>query len=465
MKKKYLLISLGVVIFSLLLAIVFYIVQIKRTKAILVGDKRVNHEVLTKYNDEGVILKRGNKIISAKKYKVDTKSDVNTDKIGAYKIKYDIKYSFKKLNLERIVNVVDTVKPELTINLTEVNRDFCTKKFKQEITYSALDNYDGDISSNVEVEETEDKMIYKVSDSSGNTDTKEVNIIYDKKPKNKFKLNGSATVNVVLNGTYNDAGASYVDGCGNKINKEIKVSGEVNTQVEGTYYITYEVEGENKLTRTINVKEKKIIPKTIYLTFDDGPGSNTKSILNTLSKYNVKATFFVTNQFPSYQYLIAEEYNQGHAVAVHTLTHNYNIYSSVDAYINDFNQMNEIIKNQTGSYSTLFRFPGGSSNTVSRKYATGIVTAIANEMTNRGFVYFDWNLSSGDASGANASKIKSNVINGVERCSSSCIVLMHDIKGTTRDALDGILADLTSKGYQFATLNASSPTAHHHINN
>ena len=83
-------------------------------------------------------------------------------------------------------------------------------------------------------------------------------------------------------------------------------------------------------------------------------------------------------------------------------------------------------------------------------------------MTNRGYVYFDWNLSSGDAAGYNSDKIYRAVVNGVEGC-SSCVVLMHDIKKTTANALDSILATLTAKGYTFATLNESSPTSHHSI--
>ena len=126
--------------------------------------------------------------------------------------------------------------------------------------------------------------------------------------------------------------------------------------------------------------------------------------------------------------------------------------------------MNEIIKEQTGSYTRLFRFPGGSSNTVSKSYNKGIMTELAKRMTEDGYVYFDWNVSSGDASGAGSTKIANNVINGVKKC-SSCVVLMHDIKSTTANALDTILESLTQSGYTFATLNENSPTAHHHINN
>ncbi len=126
--------------------------------------------------------------------------------------------------------------------------------------------------------------------------------------------------------------------------------------------------------------------------------------------------------------------------------------------------MNEVIKEYTGSYSNIFRFPGGSSNTVSKNYTKGIVTQIANEMTKRGYYYFDWNVDSKDAAGANQQRVYNEVINGVEKC-TTCVVLMHDIKVSTANALDDILATLTSKGYTFKTLSSTSPAIRHRINN
>ena len=162
--------------------------------------------------------------------------------------------------------------------------------------------------------------------------------------------------------------------------------------------------------------------------------------------------------------MIKKEYEAGHSVAVHTYSHDYaKIYRSVDAYINDFNKVNSIIEKQTGRKSNIFRFPGGSSNTVSCKYNRGVVTQIVNRMTSMGYKYFDWDVSSGDAESVNPSqtKIYNNVVNGVKRC-SKCVVLMHD-KRATANALDDILNTLTKAGYRFGTLSSSSPTVHHAI--
>ena len=200
------------------------------------------------------------------------------------------------------------------------------------------------------------------------------------------------------------------------------------------------------------------------MTFDDGPGSYTEEILNILNKYNVKATFFVTNQFSKYQYLMKKEYETGHTVAVHTYSHNYKtIYSSLENYMNDFNNINQIIYEQTGSYSKIFRFPGGSSNTISR-FNKGIVTEIANKTKELGYYYFDWNVDSMDTSTTDPNKIFENVINGMTLNEYS-VVLMHDIKKANIESVEKIVSYGLDNGYTFLPLEETSPTVHHSINN
>ena len=122
----------------------------------------------------------------------------------------------------------------------------------------------------------------------------------------------------------------------------------------------------------------------IYLTFDDGPGKYTERLLGILKKHNVKVTFFVTNVFDSYSYLIKQEYEDGHAIGVHSYTHDYDkIYASSEAYWNDFNEMQAVIKEQTGQETKRLRFPGGSSNTVS-DFNPGIMSQLVKEVTQKG---------------------------------------------------------------------------------
>ena len=162
--------------------------------------------------------------------------------------------------------------------------------------------------------------------------------------------------------------------------------------------------------------------------------------------------------------LIKKEYDSGHSIAVHTYSHNYkSIYASLDDYINDFNQMNEIIHEQTGNYSKLFRFPGGSSNTISR-FNKGIVTNIANRMTELGYYYFDWNVDSNDTGSTDPNVIFNNVITEIEKNDHS-VVLMHDIKKANIESVEKIINYGLENGYTFLPLDEFSPTTHHHINN
>ena len=466
MKKKTLFIILGSCVFLLIIAITALAIIRNNIKLFLVDGNRVKVQVFTPYKDTGAILKLGKKKISNKKYNVKVTGKYDTNKTGMYKVDYDVKYHGKELHESKIIMVYDNIAPELTINLEKVSKDYCTKKYNQEIKYTAIDNYDGDITDKVVVKEEENKIIYTVTDTNKNTTFKEVQIDYGSKPANKFSLIGQSKVYVVVNKDYNEQGATYVDGCGNKINKEIKISGSVDTKTLGTYTITYEVDGEKALTRTVVVREKP--QKIIYLTFDDGPGKGTRTVLNALDKYNVKATFFVTAQFSnSYLKLIGEEYSKGHAVGVHTLTHKWSVYDSLEAYVDDFNAMNEIIKEQTGSYTKIFRFPGGSGNTVSKSHKTGVVTEIANYMTEKGYVYYDWNLSSGDASSGKltSEKIINNVLNHVDNCSYHCVILFHDYKSQTANAIEPIVKELVNRGYDFGVLTEDGPTVHAKIKN
>ena len=202
----------------------------------------------------------------------------------------------------------------------------------------------------------------------------------------------------------------------------------------------------------------------IYLTFDDGPGKYTEKLLNILDKYNVKATFFVVNG--KYNDLIKKEYDAGHSVAIHSYTHDYSkIYSSKNAYYEDLNKMREVIYNQTGVYTELVRFPGGGSNTVSRKYCNGIMSELTKSIENDGYVYFDWNVSSGDAGETTSTdKVVSNVINGIKG-KNVAVVLQHDIKGFSVDAVEEIIKWGLDNGYTFLPLDKTSFSAHHSVNN
>ena len=214
-------------------------------------------------------------------------------------------------------------------------------------------------------------------------------------------------------------------------------------------------------------KLEKVGERTVYLTFDDGPGEHTARLLDVLGKYDVKATFFVTCK--GSDDLILREFKEGHTVALHTCSHNYAIYQSAETYFSDLNAISNRVSRITGKEAKLIRFPGGSSNAISARYNKGIMTFLISEVERRGYKYFDWNVSSGDASNnvSTAEVVFSNVINGVDRRGegSFSVILQHDIKGFSVDAVEGIIQYGLSNGYKFEALTEDSPVTHHRVSN
>ena len=184
-------------------------------------------------------------------------------------------------------------------------------------------------------------------------------------------------------------------------------------------------------------------------------------LLNILKEYNVKATFFVTGN--GNREYIKKAYNEGHSIGIHTYSHVYkNVYASEEAYFNDLEKVQKIIKEQTGEESRLVRFPGGSSNTVSR-FNKGIMTRLSKELERRGYKYFDWNVSSSDTVKSNSDDIANTVIRRLKKGNN--VVLQHDTKYYSVKAVRKIIEYGLANGYTFAKLDVTSPTVHHGINN
>lgn len=204
-----------------------------------------------------------------------------------------------------------------------------------------------------------------------------------------------------------------------------------------------------------------------YLTFDDGPSDNTLKILDILDAYGIKATFFVVGT--SKQEYMPQIVNRGHAIGLHSATHNYSsIYADINSYLADIQHISDIVFNATGVRSNIMRFPGGSSNAVSAKYCEGIMTDLTQRMPSLGYSYYDWNVSSGDATAASvpAQTIVNNVLIGAKGKNSIC-VLMHDngAKATTVEALPAIIEGLDAMGFRFAPLTAEVFGFHQRVNN
>lgn len=220
--------------------------------------------------------------------------------------------------------------------------------------------------------------------------------------------------------------------------------------------------------KTRNLSPQEISNKMIYLTFDDGPSFLTRQILDILEEKNVPATFFVIgSRLNEYEDIVKREYFDGHTVALHSNTHNYQyIYTSLDNYTNDLMSIRNRVYNITGQYARIVRLPGGASNTVSKRYKKGVMTEVTNWLSRHDYYYFDWNVDSLDASG-NVSKeiIYNSVIKNLKNGNN--IVLMHDssTKQTTVDALPYIIDYGKNNGYTFARITKNTLPYHHKVKN
>ena len=339
---------------------------------------------------------------------------------------------------------------------------------KNNNNYQVVDNYDGDITNQLKVIKTDNYYQYVVEDSSHNKKVIIRKIKYQDKEKPEITLNGEDYLTVYLNEDYQEPGYSVSDNCDKKIKEKVKIKSSINTKKPGLYKIEYQVRdsSKNKDSKVRYVSVSKPLQKgAIYLTFDDGPRLETTSaILDILKEEGVKATFFVTNKGPDS--LIQREYAEGHTIALHTASHDYSyLYSSVENYFKDLESVGNRVKRLTGMDTKIIRFPGGSSNTVSRKYKEGIMSILTKEVLKRGYKYFDWNINSGDAG------VTTNPLEEVSLVTSKLskekenVVLMHDIKTHTKEALRDIIRYGKENGYTFLPLTMDDDILTQKVNN
>lgn len=324
------------------------------------------------------------------------KGEVDTNTIGVYKVEYNFLGLSTLGKKVKNIEVIDTQKPIITLNGPH---NYCIQGNIDnyiEPGFTAIDNYDGDVTERViremkEVSQKEYVIDYIVADSVGNMSFEQ---------------------------------------------------------------------------RRIYVETKGII----YLTFDDGPSvQNTPGILDLLNEYGIKATFFVVGYSEAEEDLIKREANEGHTIGLHGYSHDYSkIYTSIENLMNNFYDLKKQIYDTTDGYESKFiRFPGGSSNTVSKSYKEGIMSEATKRVLDEGFVYFDWNVDVDDAGKAKTSKkIYENFVKGLIPGKIN-IVLLHDSYGhqATREALRDIIEYGISNGYDFKNITDSTQPIKHNINN
>ncbi len=240
------------------------------------------------------------------------------------------------------------------------------------------------------------------------------------------------------NDSRNDSGNGTGDNPGSPADG---VKDEFETATEEDYIRQWE---ENSSKSTSKGGQASGIHK-VYLTFDDGPSIYTDEILDILNEYNVKATFFVAGQGKDvFSDKLKRIVDEGHTLGMHTYSHKYGeIYKSKEAFIKDFNAIQDFVYDKTGVHPTVYRFPGGSSNHVGRVPIDELV-AYLDEL---GIEYYDWNISAQDATGVNLTPaaIARNCTANLNEFSTA-IILMHDAgdKYSTVQALPEIIETIIS---------------------
>lgn len=435
------------------------------------GDAEVILEFGSDFLDPGASVSFGGKQVDAS---VTVGGQVEQGKLGAYTLTYTGHYLWRTVTAQRTVQIVDTQAPSIVLIYNENSYTLPGHEYVEE-GFVAEDNYDGDITSSVQRTVENDTVYYTVTDSSGNRTTVTRPIQYGDFTAPDLKLLGDETITITAGTAFTDPGFTAIDNAEGDVSGKVQVTGKYNIYRSGTYTLTYTVTDNYgntaEATRTLIVKavpQPDVVDpgdKIIYLTFDDGPSKHTPRLLEVLEKYNVKATFFVVGE-AGIGYL-DEIVAGGHAIGIHTNTHEYSeIYANEEAFFKDLNAVRQIIYERTGIWTTLMRFPGGSSNTVSRKYCEGIMTTLTQAVTDQGFQYFDWNVSSGDAGGGSTTteQVFNTVISGIQKHNVS-IVLQHDIFGFSVDAVEQIITWGLANGYQFLPLDPTSPTCHQKVQN
>ena len=382
--------------------------------------------------------------------------------LGTQEIRYDaVREGETLIGAIRRVTVTDSVAPEITLLGEPGERD-----------YTAVDNHDGDISDRVERVEEEDRIVYTVRDESGNEARAE-------RPKDPVLVFvGGERTQIPADYRFVDPGFLAVDMYGRNLSERVEIEGEVTPWHLGEYTLSYTVTDDFGRTvsaeRVIEVvqaemPETVVQEKVIYLTFDDGPAEPTEALLDMLAKYDAKVTFFVTYSDPRYVDMIGRAYREGHSIGLHGYAHNASlIYASEEDYFDYFDKMQEIIYEQTGEYTRIVRFVGGSSNSASIGICEGIMSRLAEDLTNMGYRYYDWNVQPENAE-CDVSAAFQNIAGNAQRiCAEGETVpisLQHDPGGWNRLVVERVIQWGLENGYTFKGIDLTTPEVHHRICN
>lgn len=456
----------------MMIVFAFLVLYIQTRPLIVFQAKAIDVEIGTSFEPLEQIkkLRKG----ALEEIQIDT-SEIDFAHLGSYEAAYTIDQHTYYLE----VHIVDTTPPVFDVQTGSTDAKVALDPAK------LVNNIQDDTQTTVTYKEKYDfdqegllEVTVVVTDEAGNAAEGKTQIQVLPEDKTAPIISSESSVTLQVGATFDPLESVEITDNQDPDPELTIVKNNLDTDKAGQYCITYEAKDRsgNKTTFT---KEIQVVQRTtigqpypddqnvVYLTFDDGPSYNTSKILDILDQYQVKATFFVTGTGQQYNDCILRAYKCGHTIGLHTYCHNYQkVYSSTKAYFDDLNQIGDMVESIIGKRPHYIRFPGGSSNTVSMNYQEGIMTKLSQEVIDRGYQYYDWNVSSSDASGNNVD-VDKIIASATNADSGNLVILFHDAsaKDTTVEALPKVIEYYQNLGFRFAAINDETYTCHHGINN
>ena len=209
---------------------------------------------------------------------------------------------------------------------------------------------------------------------------------------------------------------------------------------------SYELNAIPVTSRLVPVYRVAREDKTLALTIDAAwSADKTRFILDTLDKYQIKATFFLCGVWvKAYPDMVKEIAARGHEIGNHSMTHPHMNRISAEEIRNEIGSLDDEIEKLTGSRTKLFRAPFGEYN-----------DTVVSTVRDMGYEVVQWNLDTVDwKEGRSAETILNAVL---PKLSSGSIILSHNNGYSIETYLPQLIEQAQKDGYRFVTISELLP--------
>lgn len=265
----------------------------------------------------------------------------------------------------------------------------------------------------------------------------------------KVKPGASRTLGILLAPA--DTGEELIWSSSNTSIATVNADGTVTGVSKGTATIT--AKGKySGLSASCTVKICDV--KQVAITFDDGPSNHTATLLDFLSEYDIKATFFmVGNRLQSYSNTLKQMVEDGHEIGYHSYAHVLQSQLSSEQITSDFNNSSKILKELSGAEFTVWRSPGGD-------YNDRILKCIPLPHIGWSVDTRDWETQSSESN-----------YQSIRKARDGDIILLHDLYSPSVNGAIRAMKEMIAGDYEFLTVtellsrNGTAPQKHTNYNN